>query len=301
MTQLLTVRPEDLDWWLNLAPSLKWRFASSMQDVPHDYIVRGKTLAEEDHVRAFGVIRTFGTPGKFYDRTQVYLHDTERDWRWWPMTRHHWQTKILNRAVDGRMYGKQDAPDTSSHVGWSPFDAVGAYYDDLYRETVKSENVSFWKSVSVLTSSKPSVLDLGAGTGGTFDSQAASSRDSVVVDPSQAMLNDLVVKYPNIGRVHAMTAEMYLAMEIGEKFDVVTASFGSASYLEASTIEELPKLSRKGAVLSFYRPGYTSIYHDVTGRPEDTAAFEAATARALRVEEVGNFVNITLKGSGNGN
>ena len=71
--KLTMLQREELDWFLDLAPRLKWTFAKTMPDTPHEYGVRGKTLDEEDFVRAVRVIRTFGEPGKFYSMTNVYL------------------------------------------------------------------------------------------------------------------------------------------------------------------------------------------------------------------------------------
>lgn len=290
-----TVDEQDLQWWLQLAPELKWRFASSMQDVPHSYVVRDKSLHDPDYLRAYGAIRTFGEPGKFYDRTNIYLHDVERDIRWWPMTIRHWRSKILNQASDGRMYGKQNAPSTASD-GWAPYDRIAAFYDNEWNDIPAEDMTAFWKAVAVLTSSKPSILDVGAGTGGTFDAKVASATESEVIDPSQGMLNSLVMKHPTIKRVWAMTLENYLYAEIGAKFDVVTASFGSASYLEDWAIRMLPGLARRGVVLSFYAEANPPHLAE-TGRPDDRAALEAAKSLAHRVEHVGRYINITLKGT----
>ncbi len=44
-----------------------------MSDTPHCYVVRGTHLrVRRTFDRAVRVIRTFGEPGKFYTRTNIY-------------------------------------------------------------------------------------------------------------------------------------------------------------------------------------------------------------------------------------
>ena len=54
---------DDLNWWLELAPTLDWTFAKTYAETaPHDYVVEGRTdgITHDDMVRAARVIHTFG-------------------------------------------------------------------------------------------------------------------------------------------------------------------------------------------------------------------------------------------------
>lgn len=292
------VKPEYLDEFLEAAKTLKWRFARTMASVPHSYVVRGKSMETNAYRRAFGVVQTFGVPGNFYDRTNIYLHDPETNWRWWNMTNHEWESIILNVAKDGKMYGDQVAPDTSNGW-WAEYDAVAAFYDDVHQQVDKAERTALWRTVDVaLQSRKPTTLDLGAGTGGTLDSWICGSVDTTAVDVSQGMLNALVYKYPKVKRVISASAEEYLSWNTGELFDLVIGSFGSASYLSAEAIDVLPEVSRRAVVLSFYKPGYTPSVHEFTQQEElDRTGFDVALDLAQgRFEEQGNFITMTIDG-----
>lgn len=107
---------EDLRWWWNLAPTLKWQFAKSMPDVPHWYIIEGRTvgLTRDDFLRAVRVIFTFGTPGKFFSKPNLYLTNPRGNLKCWAMPgdpldldRMH----IINLATTDRTYGPQTLTD----------------------------------------------------------------------------------------------------------------------------------------------------------------------------------------------
>src|SRR4051794_27437611 len=66
--------PDDLRWWWETAPTLRWTWAKTYADfAPHWYIAAGRTpgLTMEDFALAGRVIRTFGEPGKFWKRTNL--------------------------------------------------------------------------------------------------------------------------------------------------------------------------------------------------------------------------------------
>ena len=97
----------DLAWWLDLAPTLAWTFAKSMPGVPHWYVVRGKDLSREDFERAVRVTRTYGEPGKFYSRTNIYLYTADRRLWFWTMGEPVEETTIINVATTEKTYGSQ--------------------------------------------------------------------------------------------------------------------------------------------------------------------------------------------------
>jgi hypothetical protein len=103
----------DLDWWLDLAPTLKWTWAKTYANsAPHWYVVQGRTegMTRADFLRAGRVIRTFGEPGKFYSMTNLYLFTQDRRLKFWCM----WSSPpkdddatLINLATTERTYGPQ--------------------------------------------------------------------------------------------------------------------------------------------------------------------------------------------------
>jgi hypothetical protein len=294
---LETMSSADLAWFLNRVNEVSWKFAETMKAVPHSYVVRGRNWSDHDHVRAFGVLQTFGVPGKFRERTNIYLFDEGSQRRWWPMTTHYWQSKIINMATDNRMYGTQDAPSTESGR-FTEYDRIGYVYDDLLNGTTAQERTGHWRvMMQAITRPKPRVLDLAAGTGGTIDAKMAGAALTTAVDPSQAMLNGLVMKHPTIGSVQPVTAEEFLSYGVGA-FDAVVASFGGASHLSADAILETPYSAKQAVILSFYRNGVTMPEHrnGLLERPDDTEAKKVAASLARARHDVGNYVVYEIEG-----
>lgn len=281
-----------LDWWLSRSEELSWRYASTMESTPHSYVIRGKTLAVEEYLAAFAAIFTFGTPGMFHDRTQIYLSDPdsqagplEKGRRWWLMSTHHWQSKSLNQGIDGKSYGRQTAPDTSrpgdllgNRSDLPLYDSIGAFYEDLYRIDTTSDNTLLWKlMVGETNFYQPTTLDVGAGTGGTLISKAVPAHAVTAIDPSQAMLNDLAVYHPSIKRVLNATAQEYLDDDDGVEYDLIVASHGTASYLTHEEVHGLiERLSSKGrAIFTFYDPGTrVPVLEANSLTPEELPGFE---------------------------
>jgi hypothetical protein len=79
-----------------LVAPLAWRFARTIAQWPHHYIVRGKTADEELYVRLFRAIRTHGQDQKFGPFKNRYLHLGD-GWKYWAMTDDETTSKILNR------------------------------------------------------------------------------------------------------------------------------------------------------------------------------------------------------------
>ena len=108
---------DDLAWWLEFAATREWTFAKTYaESAPHHYVVEGRTpgVTHEDMVRAARVIHTFGSPGKYYSLTKIYLvspdgHVPLVD-RGQPLHRHH----PGEPATTELLYGIQNAPSTSA-------------------------------------------------------------------------------------------------------------------------------------------------------------------------------------------
>lgn len=105
--------PDDLNWWWDKAPTLTWTWAKTFADfAPHWYIVLGRTrgMTVDDYTRVGRLIRTFGEPGKFYSKTNLYLYTPDRQRKVWAM----WQTPpveddptLINLAFTDRIFGRQ--------------------------------------------------------------------------------------------------------------------------------------------------------------------------------------------------
>lgn len=251
----LQVRPGDYDRWMDMHDSIKWTYARSMPDTPHYYMVKNKTVSAEVYDLAFGVNRVWGIPGKFYSRTQLYLpHRDIEGVRYWLMDRFPPPAEILNMAKDGKEYGVQDAPSTVT-AEWAEYDEIGAWWDFQYREFTEKDRSNLWKLVHRnVNVPKPTLLDIGAGTGSTLESDVAASWMTTVVDPSRAMLNDLVLKFPEVKAVFPGTMAEWMAQAdpVTQQLDVVVAGTGSASYLTPEEVHGAVEFARELTVLAFY-------------------------------------------------
>lgn len=292
----MEVKPEDREWWFEQHDRYRWTYARTMPHSPHSYIWRDKEMTPDDYDRMFGAVRAFGRPGKYWDRTQLYLINEDRDIRYWLMDRHYYTCLILNMATDGKEYGVQDAPSTENPY-WSEYDAIAPWWDDVYRQRSDRDEDYLWKLVHRnMQVGQPTVLDLGAGTGGTLEARLTPAEKVTAVDPSQGMLNDLVVKNPTIRNVFSGTVEQYFEDRGEQAFDVVTASLGSASYFTPQEIDMARRSAKGLSVLSFYA--------DVPRHREDlpdthhVALSAALESEGVRYKTLGDFTYVLARGDG---
>ena len=213
---------DDLRWWLGVAPSLTWIFAKTYaQTAPHEYVVLGRNgcpLSRDDFVRAAKVIATFGAPAKFYSMTQIYLTSPDGRVKWWTMDRDLDATDLINQADTERAYGPQDAPSTST-PGWTDFDGIATDYD-CQRAGGHDEQVRAIVAEHFADRS-PRTLDVGCGTGALLDLGVLDLRQYTGIDPSQAMLNMLVRKHPDVGRL--IPARFEDVKDLVRDYELVTA------------------------------------------------------------------------------
>lgn len=289
----MRVQPSDKKWWLDQHDKYKWTYARTMPQSPHSYIWRDKEMTKPDYDRMFGALRTFGEPGLFWSRPQLYLHNRERKIRYWLMDRHYYTCTILNMATDDKDYGPQNIPSTWSY-DFTEYDEIAPWWDDVYRTMDRSDSATLWKlvhrNVDVV---QPTLLDIGAGTGGTLDSFIAGSRQTTAVDPSQGMLNDLVLKYPQTHRVVPDTFMGYLGSQGVAKHDLVVASFGSASYLTAREIRSAHELANQLTVFSFY--AQTPQHRLELPATHDEALDAASSLLGARVMQHGFFTHVVIR------
>jgi hypothetical protein len=288
----------DLEWWLALAPSLEWTFARTMKDTPHSYVVRDKTLADPDFLRAVKVIRTFGEPGKFWSRTNIYLKDPISGLRWWTMGDTLEGTIIINQAPIDQVYGRQNAPHTAGSGIFSVYDEMATDYDARYAtDECRAENDLVMTLIRrSLGPIAPTTLDVGCGTGLLLDYKITHPKLYTGIDPSQGMLNELVRKHPEATRIiPARWEDFALPAEAGvstpESFDLVVSLFGSPSYIDPSYLPGLVERARRLAVLMHYREGYLPDYYLTRPTPlhVGTSRLAAAALPGARTFLLNNF------------
>lgn len=225
----MATHPEDLTWWLRTAEQLAWIWARTYADsAPHDYVVLGRTagLTRQDFVRAAKVIHTFGEPGRFYRSTNIYL--THGRYRWWTMDADLDDTNLINRAVNDRVYGVQDAPRTYS-TAFTEFDPIGAEFDKLHPPD-KDRYASLQSRIHAhFGDHSPTVLHIGCGTGQILDCTSLDPQKDTGIDPSQAMLNRLVMKHPRVDRLLPGRFENIPDAMLGESYDLVLVSLDAGT------------------------------------------------------------------------
>lgn len=204
---------DDLNWWLELAPTLDWAFAKTYaKTAPHHYVVQDRTpgVTHDDMVRAARVIHTFGSPGKYYSLTKIYLVSPDGKYRWWTEDYHFTDTTLVNRATTELFYGIQNALPTASGIG-SPYDEIATTWDVEHPIAAgEADRVNLLLS-NVRGQYPPHVLDLGCGTGRALDLGLATADRYAAVDSSQAMLNLLLRKHPRVAAVYPVAVREALA------------------------------------------------------------------------------------------
>jgi SAM-dependent methyltransferase len=299
MMKLIPARTTDADlkWWLELAPTLDWTFAKTYaQTAPHSYVVLGQTegMTRADYIRAGAVIRTFGQPGKFYDNTNIYLTSADGALKWWAMDSRVADTTLINEAPTEQVYGEQNAPSTySGHR--SVYDEIATDYDRLYSPVDGDEKTGLLCLIDGLGLHDPAILDIGCGTGAVLDLGVTTADRYTGVDPSQAMLNELVIKqHGRLARIIPKRMEDALADLRPDKFELVIAAFGSASYLSADVLRQLPSLCSGSLLLMTYADAYSPGYYRLLLQADAAvAALELAVNSRDRVHRIGKF-NVTL-------
>lgn len=271
---------EELEWWLGKVNSVEWTWAKTYaKTAPHWYIVEGRTegMSHDDYRRAGRLIRRFGKPGKFWGYTNIYLEHGGK--KWWTMDPKVADTDLINMADADQVYGVQDAPDTTSkHT--SVYDSIGSDYDEMWLSPESLAENAAVRSLIIkrFGAYAPSTLDIGCGTGLLLDLGVTAASMYTGVDPSQWMLNELVIKHPRVKTLHPMTAEEFLE-EYNPKpksYELVVALFAAASYLQPETIERLAGLTSNMAVFMNYDGIFIPDYHNGVEPETAPAARQAA-------------------------
>lgn len=244
----------DLKWWLELAPTLTFKNASTYEETaPHNYVVRDRHLESEDFYRACRVIHSFGEIQRFHSRVNAYLVDHDRNLKWWTMGMKTQLHGVINQGQADVFYGKQDLPKTNFRGRPTHhYDGLSTFWDVNDEEPgllVPQKQIIRDAVRDAFGAYAPSVLDLGAGTGALLDMGITSPKIYTAVEISSGMANHLIVKYPTVKELWMQDMNTLPAMEPAE---LVTAIGGSASYLDPAMILNLPKLSRRLIILQHF-------------------------------------------------
>jgi hypothetical protein len=240
----------DLNWWLEFAATRQWTFATTYAETaPHHYVVQGRTpgVTHDDMVRASRVIATFGSPGKYYAMTKIYLVSPDGQFRWWTEDRHFTDATLVNRATTELFYGIQNAPSTVSGLE-TPYDEVATTWDvDHAIADGETEHV---KQLLAGARGKfpPHVLDIGCGTGRALDIGLVSPDRYAAVDSSQAMLNVLLRKHPKVAAVYPADIRDKLAVGAFTPGQFDWVFLDSAVVLTAEQIAQVEALARLAVV-----------------------------------------------------
>lgn len=250
MTESRTTK-SDLDWWVKFAATREWTFAKTYAETaPHHYVVEGRTpgVTHEDMVRAARVIHTFGSPGKYYSLTKIYLVSPDGQFRWWTEDNHFTDTTLVNRATTELFYGIQNAFSTVTGIE-SPYDEVATTWD--VDHPIGSRESDRVKQLLADARGKypPHVLDLGCGTGRVLDLGLASADRYAAVDSSQAMLNLLIRKHPKVAAVYPVDVRDALAAGTFTPGQFDWVFLDGAIDLSAAQYTELEQIARLAVIV----------------------------------------------------
>ena len=193
------VGPADLDWWLELAPTLEWTWAKTYARLRAAPLRRAGP-----HARAQpGGLRA-GRRGHPHVRPARQVL---------PEHQHLPQRRRVEVLDDGRA-GRGHRPDQPGHDG--PVLRPAGRPEHLHRgvHRVRRHRRRLRPATRPLQTSavraqiaehfrghSPRTLDVGCGAGALLDLGVVSPADYTGVDSSQGMLNELVLKHPAVRRL----------------------------------------------------------------------------------------------------
>jgi SAM-dependent methyltransferase len=127
-------------------------------------------------------------------------------------------TTLINRADVQQVYGVQDAH--STYTGqFTEYDGIAADYD-LRRDGSHDAQIAE-RIIEHFGGRYPRTLDIGCGSGALLSQGVVRPSDYSGVDPSQGMLNELVLRHPDVDRVFPGTLDDFVKTGSAEGYDLV--------------------------------------------------------------------------------
>lgn len=222
----------DIDKIRKFIERCEWKWAKSMIDIPHEYIVRGKCALSEDEFKCFFDAQRTGKHEVWrqYNHQYIYIDG----WKYWTMGNPWEMTKVMNRA--------------------RVFDSFDSFEWPLYREYSEYE-VAMMSETIINSFGGKKVFECGFGNGDFVKFSDIKPENYYGVDPSKKAIQLFRSNTPGFGRKCSR-----LSFEEANKRwlyadSVVIALFGAASYF---MYEYLNILAENGLdyCLMFYREGY---------------------------------------------
>ena len=167
-----------------------------------------------------------------------------------------------------------------------PYDEVAGQYDRIWSSPqALQEDRQIMERIAY---TKGDVLDIGCGTG-LFLDHYPKCQSYLGVDPSQAMLDQLLLKHPDQDTL-CQTFEASLSRLSTKRYDLIISLFGSPSYIHPAALDCVHDLLRpKGKLLMmFIAPDYTPVTHQYIENPPPLISHNFANYG--KVSRFGNYI-----------
>lgn len=258
----------------------QYKFARTMPWLPHWYTLKETWDDPALYRDVIAWILCHGELRVWGKKRTVRRYFDYRQYRYWAMTTDPDESILLNRAkIESDK--SEPLPPVPSH----PYDDVAIQYDCIWSgEEALQEDRQIMEMIDYKSGS---VLDIGCGTG-LFLDHYPDADPYLGIDPSQAMLNELLAKHPE-SQVLPQTFEDTIPV-IGEtQYDYVLSLFGSASYIPPRKLAKTLSLVKPGGklFLMFISPHYTPLTHQYIENPPKL--YKHNFERYGEVSTVGNY------------
>jgi len=253
---------EDFERFGHIMQRAPFKFARTLADNPHGYVLRRDVHPEADWVFAVLYTRSAGYTASFGGLLYRQI-DVNEKFVWsmgyplqWPKSGTDC-TILLNSKV--------------TPTGNAAYDPIGnGGFDTLFRgPEAEREDATLYRMIDRLgvgPMETLSVLDVGCGTGRFL--RNCDPRRYVGIEPSDNLLRDLRYHHPHAAVVRTPLRSFCPAVG-HNRYDLVLSLYGTGSYLSDSEISRIPLILKKGgrALTMFYKSGYEPDVYRRTKSP----------------------------------
>lgn len=232
----------------NFINNHNWIEAKSYSvSAPHEYLCKDY-LDKEDYPifdKVVTFIRRNGISESFWRRSYIYFY--LNGYKYWTMGDAVEDTIILNRTK-------------AKHL--TMYDEIAVNYDNFF---IDEDSLKEDKDLIKLLDVKGKVLDIGCGTGLLLDHKLKDIDRYIGIDISSNMIDIISSKYGNKDNcdfINCKAEDFY-----GEGFNTIVALFGTASYLNIHTVNNIVNMLADGGVAYFmyYKEGYEPVTYKKAG------------------------------------